>query len=635
MESKIKIISKYSDYELEKYFNEEELNRLHKLKLYLDDRYYNTGDNLYFTDYQYDLLKDTIQRRDPLYIPPIGAKIRANDNKVDLPFWLGSMDKLKPEDVLELKRWLTKNDSKEYIIESKLDGISCLLISKNGKIKLYTRGNGIIGSDISYLAQYFKNIPKKFDEDIAVRGELIMRKDIFKTKYSDEFATARNMIAGRIGGKTIRTGLKDIEFVAYEIVDNGILMKPEEQLLKLSDIGFEIIQYSIINNLTIENLIEEFMNFKNNTLFDIDGIIVQSNLPYRRNKSGNPTYAFAFKVRLDTNLVDAEVEEVEWNISKWGLLKPKIRIKPVFLNGVTITYTSGFNARYIENNEIGPKSIIKLTRSGDVIPFIVEIVKKTKAQMPSIPYKWNETRVDIYTEENKNIICIKIISSIFASLNIKHVSEATVSKLYNHGLDNIIKIVEANQEDFEDIEGFGKRLAERTYNNIHEGLQNITIATLLGSSGIFGRGIGNKKIDILLESIPNILELYSKVSKDDLFKRINDINGFSDKTTNNIINNLQWAIKFVEKMKPFISFKITKKTLQDLKELKVVFSGFRDKKLEEEITKRGGKVLTSVSKNITCVVTVDLNKISSKIQKAIDLNINIYQKENFLKMFNL
>ena len=389
------------------------------------------------------------------------------------------------------------------------------------------------------------------------------------------------------------------------------------------------------NNLTIENLIEEFMNFKNNTLFDIDGIIVQSNLPYRRNKSGNPTYAFAFKVRLDTNLVDAEVEEVEWNISKWGLLKPKIRIKPVFLNGVTITYTSGFNARYIENNEIGPKSIIKLTRSGDVIPFIVEIVKKTKAQMPSIPYKWNETRVDIYTEENKNIICIKIISSIFASLNIKHVSEATVSKLYNHGLDNIIKIVEANQEDFEDIEGFGKRLAERTYNNIHEGLQNITIATLLGSSGIFGRGIGNKKIDILLESIPNILELYSKVSKDDLFKRINDINGFSDKTTNNIINNLQWAIKFVEKMKPFISFKITKKTLQDLKELKVVFSGFRDKKLEEEITKRGGKVLTSVSKNITCVVTVDLNKISSKIQKAIDLNINIYQKENFLKMFNL
>ena len=138
-----------------------------------------------------------------------------------------------------------------------------------------------------------------------------------------------------------------------------------------------------------------------------------------------------------------------------------------------------------------------------------------------------------------------------------------------------------------------------------------------------------------MESIPNILELYSKVSKDDLFKRINDINGFSDKTTNNIINNLQWAIKFVEKMKPFISFKITKKTLQDLKELKVVFSGFRDKKLEEEITKRGGKVLTSVSKNITCVVTVDLNKISSKIQKAIDLNINIYQKENFLKMFNL
>ena len=635
MESQLKIISKYSDNDLKKYFNKEDINFLHQLKLYLDDKYYNRGEEVYLSDHQYDLLKEILQKRDPMYIPPIGAKIRMNDNRVELPFWLGSMDKLKPEDVLQLKRWLVKNESKDYVIESKLDGISCMLISKKGITKLYTRGDGIIGSDISYLTHYLKNIPKKIDEDIAIRGELIIRKDVFSKKYSSEFKNPRNMVAGRIAGKTARSGLEDIEFIAYEIIDNHTLIKPEEQLLKLVEMDFHVVNYSIVNSLKIENLIEIFMNFKDNTIFEIDGIIIQPNIPYKRNKSGNPSYAFAFKVRLDTNLVDAEVEEVEWNISRWGLLKPKIRIKPVFLNGVTITYTSGFNARYIEDNQIGPKSIIKLTRSGDVIPFIVEVIKKTKAQMPDISYKWNETHVDIYTEENENIVCIKVITNIFASLNIKHVSELTVSKLYNHGLDNLLKIIYASKEDFEEIEGFGKRLSERTYNNIHQGLQNISLSTLLGGSSIFGRGIGVKKIEVLLEAIPDILELYSTISKKKLFKRINEVKGFSDKTTKNIIDNLPWAIKFVEKMKPFISIKIEINISNDLKSMIFVFSGFRDKKLEEEIIKRGGKVSTSVSSNTTCVIANNLHKITGKVQKAMDLNIDVYEKENFLLKFNL
>jgi NAD-dependent DNA ligase len=117
-------------------------------------------------------------------------------------------------------------------------------------------------------------------------------------------------------------------------------------------------------------------------------------------------------------------------------------------------------------------------------------------------------------------------------------------------------------------------------------------------------------------------------------KRINEVKGFSDKTTKNIIDNLPWAIKFVEKMKPFISIKILKNISNDLKGMIFVFSGFRDKKLEEEIIKRGGKVSTSVSSNTTCVVASDINKITGKLQKAIDLNIDIYEKDNFLIKFN-
>jgi NAD-dependent DNA ligase len=90
------------------------------------------------------------------------------------------MDKLKPEDKIEIANWITKNNAKEYIVEDKLDGISCLITIKNGNIKLYTRGDGIVGADISYLAPYFDSIPKNIGNiSLNIRGELIMPIDIF------------------------------------------------------------------------------------------------------------------------------------------------------------------------------------------------------------------------------------------------------------------------------------------------------------------------------------------------------------------------------------------------------------------------------------------------------------------------
>ena len=97
-------------------------------------------------------------------------------------------------------------------------------------------------------------------------------------------------------------------------------------------------------------------------------------------------------MRLAVNLRETEVEKVVWNISKWGQIKPRIKIKQVKLGGTKIDYVTGFNAKYIDDNKIGPGAIIKITRSGDVIPHIVEVVKKAdQAQMPDISYEWNNT----------------------------------------------------------------------------------------------------------------------------------------------------------------------------------------------------------------------------------------------------
>ena len=631
MEKTVLELSKLNKKDFKKVLKEVDIHSLLEIQNYLDDKYYNSGEESGFSDEQYDILKDIIENNQN-YKHKVGSKIRADDNKVKLPIWLGSLDKIKAEESDKLSKWLNKHNNEEYTIESKLDGVSCLLTYKNNILKLYTRGDGYEGSDITHLTEYISSIPKTFPTDISVRGELIIKEQTFKDKYKSSFANPRNMVSGIVNSKSLREGVYDIDFVAYEKINDGTIQyKPSQQIEVLKELNFIVVETEIVDAISIEILSEKLIYRKHNSEYEIDGIIVQADVPYVRNTSGNPSYAFAFKMTLGENLINVEVEDVEWNVSKWGVIKPRIRIKPVNLNGVTITYTSGFNAKYIFDNNIGKGTILKLTRSGDVIPFILEVIKSTEALLPEeFEYKWNETGVDIYTDEHGSTSCVKLLSSFFSTLKIKHVSEATISKMYDHGLDNIIKIVSATKDDFEKIQGFGKRLSERTYDNIHNGLQNITLSSLFGASGIFGMSIGVRKVENLLNNIPDLLDIYKNMSNDELTALINSVDGFSDKTTKKIIENLPWADKFYNNIKPYISLKTTRNISNDFKDMKIVFSGFRDKELEELIKDKGGKVTTSVSKNTNLLVVDDIDTSSSKYKKASELGIKIIQKDEFI-----
>ncbi len=633
---KISIIKNYSDNKLKKYFETEKLDVLHKMKLYLDNLYYNEGKDTGLSDYQYDVLKEVIKYRDPNYVLPVGAKIRDHDNRSKLPFWLGSMDKLKPEDKIEIANWITKNNAKEYIVEDKLDGISCLITIKNGNIKLYTRGDGIVGADISYLAPYFDSIPKNIGNiSLNIRGELIMPIDIFNKKYSKEYSNPRNMVAGRIGGKKIRDGIRDIKFIAYEIVDDGMLDKPSDQISKLKKLGFETVNYSLIKKIDILTLMEILVSRKNNNIFEIDGLIIQANKNYERNVDGNPKYAFAFKMRLSDNIKETKVIEVLWNISKWGQLKPRIEINPVNLGGVKISYTTGFNGKYVYENNIGEGAIIKITRSGDVIPYIVEVVQQAEhPDMPDIPWKWNDTKVDIITEDFGEMMCIKLIHSFFEKLGIKHLGEKTIQKMYENGLDTIIKIISADKERIESVDGIASKGAERIYEGIQKGLVNLQVPNVLGASGIFGFGMGTKKINRLFQEYPNILNEYKFISREILTENILKIEGFSDKTTKNIVKNIEWADKFIKVFGNFANFEEKNIINDSMKNIKVVFSGFRDKKLAEDVVERGGKVVSSISKNTTLLIVSNKNEQNTdKVKKAKELNIGILSKEEFLKKY--
>lgn len=621
--------------QLKVYFDNEKIETLHKIKLYADDIYYNTGEFSGLSDWSYDMLKETLEKRDPDYVVPVGAKLREGENKAELPFWLGSMDKLKPDNAPEIARWIYDNNADSYVIEDKLDGVSCLYMYESGQIKLYKRGDGTIGTDISYLSQYIPSIPKKLNQDINVRGELIMKNSVFEKKYSKNYASARNMVSGRTGAKTARKGINDIEFVAYEIVGDGIMMKPSDQFKLLKKLGFKVVNHEFVNNFDIDSLSETLLRFKETSPYEIDGIIVQPDKEYERNTSGNPEYAFAFKMLIEGNVREAEVIGVDWNVSKWGQLKPRVEIKPVIIGGNKITWATGFNAKFIQENMIGNGAIVQITRSGEVIPYIIKVIKKaSEPDMPDLPYDWNETGVDIVTTEFGDDMCIKLIANFFAKIGVKHVGEKNVKKLYSAGFDTLIKIIAAKKEDFQNVQGFGTRLAERTYDNIHENLQNLSLPNVLGSSGIFGFGLGRKKITTLFNEIPNLLEIYKNMSQKQLLDMILKVEGFSDKTAIKIVKNISWADKFIEAMKHFGTFEEKQVVNDSLKGIKVVFSGFRDKNLEEDVVARGGKVMTSVSRNTNILVVSSNSKNpTGKVKKAMDLGVKVLEKQEFIDAY--
>ena len=614
------------------------LTELKNIKQYLDDIYYNSGESSGFTDSQYDLLKETIIALDKNYKDTVGAKLRVDDNRAELPLYLGSIDKIRPSEQNKLTNWLAKNSASYYNIEPKLDGISCLLTKYKDDVRLYTRGDGCVGADISYLLKYLKSIPN-VKEDISVRGELIIKEKIFKNKYSSVFTNSRNMVSGVVNSKSLKDGISDVDFVAYEIiVDNKMQIEPSDQLKILKKLKFNVVHNELVDSLNFELLSEKLLQFKQNCPYEIDGIIIQSDKEYTRNIKDNPKYAFAFKMTLDSNLVDVEVEKIEWNISKHKLLKPRIKIKPVFLNGITISYTTGFNAKYIVDNSIGKGSILKITRSGDVIPFIVEVIKSSsKPDMPNIDYKWNENGIDIIAQDDEfNTSDIKMISSFFSSMGIKNLSDATVEKIFNNGLNTLLKIFEANVEDFEKIDGFGKKLAEKVFNNIHNGLKDTTIDVFLGSSGVFGEGMGKRKIKLLFDNIPDLMNIYSDIPEEELRKLINEIDGFSDISTSKIINNLSKADAFLKSISKFVSFAKKEKKVNwasNLEDMKILFSGFRDSALEKNIVDRGGKLVTSISKNTSLLVVKDKSESSSKIIKAKELGVDILLKDEFLSKY--
>lgn len=597
-------------------------NQLAELLREANNSYYN--ETPFFTDNQYDIVKEFMETTYPnnSVIYEIGAPI--NKNKATLPYFMGSMDKIKP-DTGALTNWTAKYNG-PYILSCKLDGVSGLYTTEGTEPKLYTRGDGAIGQDISHLISFLR-LPKT--KGLVIRGEFIISKTVFESKYKATFANPRNMVAGICNHKTINESVKDLHFVAYEVLKP--ILKPSDQFELLSTMDIEIVLFKMERKISNDLLSSTLVDWRNNYTYETDGVIVTNDGVYER-KTGNPEHAFAFKMVLSDQVAEAKVVDVIWTASKDGYLKPRVQIEPINLCGVKIEFATGFNGAFINNNKIGVGTIIELIRSGDVIPYIKEVkVPSDEPKMPSCPYKWNDTHVDIMVEdiEGDETVREKLIAAFFRGIGVEGLGPGNVVRIIEAGYDTIPLILKMSIADLLSVEGFKEKTATKLYNGIKEQVATASLVTIMSSSNIFGRGFSETKIAIIMEEYPSVL--LSKETDKQKITKIAAIKGMAAKSAEAFVERIPAFIQFMKQtgLNNKLNIELKEKTMVSKEHIlfgkSIVMTGFRDALLQDKLKEIGAKLGSSVSSKTFVVLVKDtgLGSATGKIAEAIKLNIPV------------
>lgn len=507
-----------------------------------NEAYRNTGDTI-LTDDQYDTLYDLMRSRNPNH--PFFTKIGSDNEpgqKVVLPFHMGGMDKLYSGE--EITKWLTREKigNEKFVISDKLDGNSGILVKNSKGMSLYSRGNATTGRDLSHLIPFI-GIPNLDGvAEIAIRGELIVSREDFKS-LGDKYKNPRNF-ANSICVAKSHENTNLLNFVAFDLVSPR--MKTIDGFKYLQSLGFQTPQISLVARkfLNCETL-KAFLGKRRDTAkYEMDGLIITRNGIFEPVKSGNPKHSIAFKVNSFGE--ETVVKAVDYQITKYGRLIPLVRCEPVIINGASVSNITGNNAKFIVDNRINVGTRVRVILSGEIIPKIVFIDSPAGVvgALPQVDYTWDTTKTHVmYSGDSMadtEVIAKRIVSFI-KTMRIDALSIGIVKRLIEHGYNTLDSILTISQEDLLEIDGFKETLSSKIIKNIRDCLDKpVNLVQLMSASLAFGDGMSAKRLQSVVDTYPNILEL-DEITKEDIKK----IKGFSDKTAQIVVSGLQHFKKFL------------------------------------------------------------------------------------------
>ena len=595
------------------YFEELTVKQLVKWLVARTDEYNNGQSTV--SDATFDLGEKVLKERDADndYWNLVGAPIKKG-KKVKLPIAMGSLSKVKPADGIE--GWLKKAGNK-IIVSDKLDGASAQFINENGTENMYSRGDGVFGQRISALIEVVDGVGDVRKNE-SVRGELVMPKKAFKGKLSKLFENTRNVVSGVVNAndKSGHVAASSLHFVAYEMLRPN---KPLDQAANyLKKRGFKVVKYKIFTNPTVQELLDYYRERQKKSLYDLDGLVLES--------STAGTVAF----KAETEVAKTTVTSIKWNLTRHGVYAPQIQVKPVRLSGATIKRVTGYNARYLKDMGIGAGSIVNITRSNEVIPKVVEVIKKAKLSEPDGPYEWDDNNVQYILpkgEAEPNKVITDRLSNGLLVLGVPNIRSGVVSKLVDNGIVDFEELFHLSQKELMEY-GLGTTQSTTLRQGLSKALQVADHPTMMKASGIWPKGFGETIFNKVLSKIS--YEEMVKLTPRALYNTMVDRNILTEATALKFAKQFKSYKKFVDS----IDFRPVKRRFSkndSLRGVNVAFTGFRNKSLEDIIKSRGAKVNSSVKKDTNVLLVPTDRHKSAKTAKAEQNGIEVMDLITFLK----
>lgn len=593
------------------------------------------------SDAVYDLIEQAVREYQPKAkeLSVVRAEPSGKQVEVELPYLMPSLDKKFSGDG-SLIKWLAKNPG-PYIIMDKLDGVSMELLWEDGAFdKLYKGGSATHGMDWSHAIPHLK-LPKKVPAgDGGIRAELIMSKAEFLKKWADKYKNARNLTSG-IVNKTrgMHEAVGSITPIVFDVLHKR--MAPSTALAYAAKQGFTVVHHIKATKVTEEKLLS-YLRTRERADHMIDGLVIAVDKPFALTEN-NPKSMIAFKAPSEGNSAETKITAIEWRVSRHGQVIPRFTVEPVKLAGVTVTHAAAHNARYVIDNSINIGSIVNLTRSGEVIPYVTAVVKPSRtASMPDEslgPVQWdaNKTHLVLVDAKSSSLGTIKALAHFFTEgLGVDGMGQGVAAQLHEAGYNTVGKILRLKESDYMKLPGWQSRKSATMYANIQAAAKDANLVKVMAASGIFGKLIGERKLAALYKVKPGLFDIERKLSADQVAAACRGVAGFKDKSAQPIIDNLQRAKDWLAKLP--ITFKkaaAVKVSGAKCSGMNVCFTGIRSAELEIEIAQQGGAIASGVNAKTTHLICKDPGSGSAKNEKAHSLGIPVLTIQQFKTKYKL
>ena len=660
----------------------DEIARLRKQLEIWANKYYDE-DNPEVSDYEYDMTMNKLKALEKEFpelvtsdslTQKVGGHVKEGFEKVEHEVPLQSLqDIFSFEELEEFKERVYKSakennmDSKDvkFVVETKIDGLSAALEYKKGKfIRGATRGNGLVGEDVTENLKTLKSIPKELPEpiDIIVRGEVFIGKKEYE-KMNEErelneektFANARNAAAGslrQLDSKITAKRPLDIYIFNVQKIEGDIKFNSHyEELNYLKRLGFNVNPVLVPCKDIPEAVkaIEKIGDEREELTFGIDGAVIKVDDLNLREKMGTttkvPRWAIAYKYPPEKK--ETLLKDIICQVGRTGAVTPMAILEPVKVAGSTISKTTLHNEDFIKEKDLRVGDTIVVQKAGDVIPEILE-VKKEKRTGKETPYEMPKVcpvcGAPVVREEGEavsrctGIECpAKLVRNIihFVSrecMNIDGLGEKIIEQLIDKKLiNNIADIYYLTFEDIASLKKNGKKFAQNLIDAINASKAN-DLYRLIAALGI--RHIGVKAAKTLAKKYKT-MESLMEASEESL-AMTEDIGGISAKSLYEFFRQEQ-TIDLINKLKEAnINMEAIEEEGADnrFEGMTFVLTGslekFTRKDASDLIEKFGGKTSGSVSKKTSYVLAGE--EAGSKLTKAQDLGVTIITEEQFEEM---